>query len=154
MLVASALFVLVLCDVLLLDSIFPGFSGDCGGTPAPFAVVRGPDHVVFTARIVAVCCAAPVRAFPRFGGFAIAKVQKPYGGLPWWNSGIVFITPYLADCREPLFFDGYTHQGALSRLFSVVESRICGRTALLRDAQVDVRVLGDGPPKSGVRIIR
>lgn len=79
MLVASALFVLVLCDVLLLDSIFPGFSGDCGGTPAPFAVVRGPDHVVFTARIVAVCCAAPVRAFPRFEASPLPRCKSRTG---------------------------------------------------------------------------
>ncbi len=150
---ASALSALILCNVLLLDSILPGFSVDCGGTPAPFAEVRGPDHVVFTAGIVAVCCEAPARVFPRFGGFAIAKVRKSYGGLSWWNPGIVYIAPAIANNREPVFFDGYLHQGALSRLFSIVQSRACGRTRPLREAQVDLRVLRDGPEKSGVRIL-
>lgn len=43
--------------------------------------------------------------------------------------------------------------GLLTQFLPVVEITPCNRSRLLNDAKVDLRVLRDGPPHKGVRII-
>jgi hypothetical protein len=66
---------------------------------------------------------------------------------------VVFLVQDIGPTREPLFVDGELRAGVLSRVFSIIQPSVCGRTTLLRDAQIDLRVLQDGPPRNGVRII-
>jgi len=154
---AIAFTTLLVCTLLSLSVLFfaslrPGFSIDCKKAP-PFAKPTRPEQVVFTAKILFACCKTTARVFPRFGGFAVATVTKRFWGLPWWNPGVVFLTQDIANLREPLFIDGDRQSGILGSLFPIVTMSICDRSSLLRNAQIDLRLVHDGPPKDGVRII-
>jgi hypothetical protein len=151
-LIAVFIFSVLFSSALFFASQRPGFSVNCKKGP-PFASPTNPQHAVFTARIVSVCCSAPERLFPSFGGFAVAIVTKRFWGLPWWNPGIVFLTQDISYIREPLFVSGALQPGILGNLLSIVEISICGRTTYLQNAQIDLRLLRDGPPKGSIRVI-
>jgi hypothetical protein len=53
--------------------------------------------------------------------------------------------------RETYFIEGHRQSSRLTRLLPIFEVH-CTRTAALKYAEVDLRVLRDGPPKNGVRI--
>jgi hypothetical protein len=121
----------------------PGF-GDCG-EPRPFAAPKSAEQAAFTARIVYV---HPVSSY---GGWSIARVEQRYWGLPWWNHRFV-VLPYRFKPGDNYLVDGYVRPSLLGHLINLMHVH-CSRTAPVNDAQVDLRLLRDGPPKTGVRII-
>lgn len=129
--------------------IVRGSAFDCGESP-PFARPRRPDQAVFTARLVIVegwpARLLNVKRLP----FAI--VQKHFWGLPFWDHKIVLVGLPLQDAG-PFFIDGTRMHGLFTQFLPVVEIVRCNRSRLLKDAKVDLRVLSDGPPRKGVRII-
>jgi hypothetical protein len=124
-------------------AMMPEF-GDCG-EPRPFAAPRSTEHSAFTARIVY------VRPVSRYGGWSIARVEQRYWGLPWWNHKFV-VLPYRFKRGDNYLVDGYVRPSLIGRLINLMHVH-CSRTAPVNDAQVDLRLLRDGPPKTGVRII-
>jgi hypothetical protein len=65
---------------------------------------------------------------------------------------LVFL-PVWSKAGDIFFVDGQLGMGILTRyIFPVINMR-CSRSALVQDAAVDLRVLRDGPPEHGVRVI-
>ena len=122
---------------------------DCG-EPPPFARPRRPDQAVFTARLVVVE-GWPARLM-NVERLPFAIVQQHFWGLPWWDHKIVLVGLPL-QAAGPFFIDGTRMHGLLTQFLPVVEIIRCNRSRLLEDAKVDLRVLRDGPPHKGVRII-
>jgi hypothetical protein len=79
-------------------------------------------------------------------------VEQQFWGLPAWDKRIILIAVPLHH-GEVYFVDGRRMPGLLTQFLPVVEVSSCNRTRLLKDATVDLRVLHDGPPRDGVRII-
>jgi hypothetical protein len=147
--------------VLILISIFlttlvlavhaSYYRGECGAATFPVTARSGPDHVVFVGRTIYIATEKPGDPI---GIWAIVSVQQHFWGLPWWNRRIVLVRGGFMKGNKTYFVDGERAEGLLTRLVPVVEFRHCGsRTTLLNDAVVDLRMLHDGPPKDGVRII-
>jgi len=110
-----------------------------------------PRHTVFTGRVLSV--GRPVNAWS--SPWALVQVEHVYWGLPHWMRWIVFVRGYFKDTDkgQEYLVDAHRSEGALTRFLPVVEFYPCCHTVPLSYAQVDLRVLHDGPPKSGVRII-
>jgi hypothetical protein len=119
--------------------------GDCG-EPRPFAAPRSPEHVALTARIIY------VHHLNAYTGWAIARTQHRYWGLPWWNQKFIVLPYSFFKPGEEYLVDGYVRPSLIGHLTNLMQVH-CSRTARVRDAQIDLRLLRDGPPQKGVRII-
>lgn len=154
-----ALTVLVVCIGLVIfvaTCLFLAFTstinrGDCGEHP-PFARRLYDGQAVFQARILYAPKWDPhVRREP----WTLALVQRRYWGLPWWASKIIILghsAPFL-NIGGDYFVDADWSENRLSTFLPYVEFRCGSRTRPLSEATVDLRLLDEGPPKSGVRII-
>jgi hypothetical protein len=151
--IAGVLVGCLMLTLIILGAFRLGVAGvsaiDCG-EPPPFARPRRPDQAVFTARLVVVE-GWPARLLNvRWLPFAI--VQQHFWGLPWWDHKVVLVGLPLRPAG-PFFIDGTRMQGLLTQFLPVVEVKPCNRSRLLKDAKVDLRLVHDGPPRTGVRII-
>ena len=84
-------------------------------------------------------------------------VQHEYWGLLGWNHKIILLTNYIQKDdffnREDLFFiEGRRCSGGLVQYLPMYEV-YCTRTNRLKDAEIDLRLLHDGPPRDGVRLL-
>jgi hypothetical protein len=140
----SVLLAGVVATGLYATARMPEF-GDCG-EPRPFAAPRSPEHVALIARIVY------VHHQSDYTGWAIARTQHRYWGLPWWNQRFIVLPYIFFKPGEEYLIDGYVRPSLIGHLTNLMQVH-CSRTAPVRDAQVDLRLLRDGPPKKGVRII-
>jgi hypothetical protein len=124
--------------------------GDCGGRPL-FGEQGIPANIDFTARIVFV---GP-SSFRGSSLWSVARVEERFGGQPARASTLVILRGYFSpnDKDAHYFVEGRPSQGAIARLFPVIEPVACGRTARLEDATVALRCLRDGLPRSGGRLI-
>lgn len=147
-LVGTGMF-LIIVAVSVRVSIPGPLAIDCGPSQ-PFASPKRPGNAVFTAKAVVVR-GWPVRLM-NVGELPFGIVEKQFWGLPAWDKKIILIALPLHD-GEVYFVDGRRMQGLLTQFLPVVEVSSCNRTRLLKDAAVDLRVLHDGPPRDGVRII-
>jgi len=138
---------------ILLMSLYTAINrGDCGVHP-PFARPLYDTQAVFVAKIVYV----PVAWNPskNYEPWTIGLVQRRYWGLPWWTPRLVVLghsAPYLRKGGE-YFIDADRNGGRFSAIFPYLEFRCGSRTKPLSDAPLELRLLDEGPPKSGVRII-
>ena len=143
----------VLATILLLGVLYSGSSrGDCGEHP-PFAARLSENQAVFLAKVVYV----PVAWSPSLGyePWTIGLVRRRYWGLPWWTPRLVVLghsAPYLKKGGE-YFIDADRSQSRLSVFFPYLEFLCGSRTKPLTDAALELRLLGEGPPKAGVRVI-
>lgn len=135
---------------------------ECHHIPQPFTSQQSPNQAVFIARVVATGNLWPRNAdsigegYPR-RYWGLALVEKTLWGLPWWDQKIVLLTFFVRGGEgfkrgETYFVEGNRQSRRLTRLLPIFEVH-CTRTAALKYAEVDLRVLKDGPPKNGVRII-
>jgi uncharacterized membrane protein len=83
--------------------------------------------------------------------WTLAEVDHVYWGLPWWNHRIVAVG-YLAS-QSQFLFDGERDNGLISGMIPLYNLRVCGQTAEEGRAEAQLRILREGSPKSGVRII-
>jgi hypothetical protein len=152
-----ALFVCVTAWELFSPEYF-----ECHHIPQPFTSQQSPNQAVFIARVVATGNLWPRNAdsigegYPR-RYWGLAFVEKTLWGLPWWDRKIVLLTFFVRGGQgfkrgETYFVEGNRQSRRLTRLLPIFEVH-CTRTAALKYAEVDLRVLKDGPPKNGVRII-
>jgi hypothetical protein len=167
-----AAIVFVCCVILFADiAVTLGISAlhsslwspDCGGRSL-FVHSLFPGHSVFTARIVLTGPSIQVlknvsRMDPQasdvlglhVGDWAIAAVQKRFWGVPW--PPFVLLTNGIYWKGEKYFIDGRRTHGLLTEFLPVVEAGPCSRSKPLVDAELELRVLQEGPPAKGVRII-
>jgi len=138
------------------------WSGECHYSPEPFTAQLGPQQAVFVARILgARKLWGPYDSHwsPGWRRYWLpASVQKQFWGLPWWDRKFVILLMSgrggeAAPPRGEIdFVDGRRLPGSLTRFLPIYET-FCTRTGPLADSEIDMRVLRDGPPQSGVRIL-
>ncbi len=124
--------------------------GDCFGRPL-YTEQGVPQNIDFTAKIVFV---GPATYHGR-SLWSVARVEQSFSGVPSWAAHFVFLRGYFpsTDRLERYFIEGVRSTGAITRFLPVIEPVPCGRTARIGDAVVALRVMQDGPPRSGVRIV-
>jgi len=126
-----------------------GYAIDCGES-SPFARPKYSGHVVLVAKAVVIqgwpARLVDVQLLP-FG-----VVQKHFWGLPWWDRKIVLLAGVVRN-GETYFVDGSRMRGLLTQFLPVVEIGPCNRSRAVKYAAVDLRLLQDGPPNNGIRII-
>jgi hypothetical protein len=135
---------------------------ECHHIPHPFASRQSPEQAVFIGRICATGLLWPLGAGPLREGtprryWAIAVVHKTYWGLPWWDRKLVLLTAFVRggtglEGGDTYFIDGNRERRWLTRRLPIFEIH-CTRTTALKDADIDLRALSDGPPKNGGRIM-
>jgi len=76
---------------------------------------------------------------------------KAWGALP--NLVILRGEFRTEDLARRYFVEGQRSYAPFARVLPIIEPLDCGHTKSLEDAAVEVRVLRDGPPKSGIRLI-
>jgi hypothetical protein len=126
--------------------------GSCLGKYSTVARPLLADSVIFTGKVVFIG--------RTFGGYnqepewCIARVEQRYVGLPWWAPNYVVIRGcYRRQEREKYFFDTHRSRGLFTHFLPVVLPYVCCHMQPLAAAAADLRVLNDGPPRSGVRVI-
>ncbi len=122
--------------------------GDCGGQPL-LDEHGSPRNIDFTAKVLFV---GP-RSFLGKSLWAIAGVDEGFSSPPLPTIVILraFFEP--SDKSVSYFVEGSRSYGAFFRFLPIIERTDCGRTQYAKDATVPLRILRDGPPKSGVRLI-
>ena len=139
--------------VALLSSLFlPWWPliGDCHS--GPLLTEQGiPESMDFTARIVFV---APV-SFHGLSLWSIAQVEERFADVPSWPHNLLILRGYFlpTDRFKRYLVEGKRSKGAIARVLPVVEPVECGHTAHLENSTVALRVLHDGPPRSGIRVL-
>ena len=150
-------FLFVTCVVIgVLASFYSppyGLVESCNQVLPPVSAQRFPGQVVFTAKVIAV--GRPVDGSPSpLASWSVVRVQRRVWGLPAWTPDFVIARYYFRKGeRGEYFVDGQRSQGLLTHFLPIVEGYPCCHTQHLDRAIVDLRVLKDGPPKLGVRII-
>lgn len=137
---------------------------ECHFSPLPFWRQQSPEQAVFQAQPIVTHVLWPSRAITmRYPGilrkqWALAIVKTQFWGLPWWDRKIVILTSmqrggtdFFQNGQE-YFVEGRRRLGLLTR-FLPIFSTFCTRTAALDDAAIDLRILQEGAPRDGIRII-
>ena len=139
---------LVLIGAVVLAVLLRPFQMDCD-KQAPISSL-GPGQVVFVARVV--CTVGPCENFSgrHMCGAAVAIVQEKFWGI---RSRIVLLTQGFFEHGEQYLIDGVHSDGPLTRFLPIVGFKPCNHSARLKDAEVDLHILRDRSPRSGVRII-
>ncbi len=149
--VLNVILLLALVLVSTFASLYLPFDFNCYKGGRPVSVQTSPRHTVFTGRVLVVARPLHLWGSP----WALLHVEHVYWGLPRWMKGIVLVRGYFkeTDKGQQYFVDAVRNDGALTRFLPVVDFYRCCHTTLLKYADVDLRIVRDGPPKSGVRII-
>jgi hypothetical protein len=126
----------------------------CAERP-PFVKPLSPRQAVFVAKALWVGRIDRDHAAQtghNLGHWALALVQRRYWGLPWWSSKVVFLANGGFEKGEEYFVDG-DRSSLVSYFVPLVHIGTCTRSVPLDRADIDLRILRDGPPESRVRII-
>jgi hypothetical protein len=147
----NAFLLLALVLACTFASLYLPFDFNCYKGGRPVSVQTSARHTVFTGKVIVV--GHPLNSWGY--AWALVRVDHVYWGLPRWMRFVVFVRGYFkeTDKHEEYFVDANRSAGLLTRFFPVVEFYSCCHSKLLKNAEVDLRVLREGPPKSGVRII-
>ncbi len=147
----SAMFISLFLVALFLSLNLPWWSliGDCHGGPLlSEGALLGSD---FTASVLFV---GP-RTFHGQSLWSMVRVDRVYsrkaGAIP--NLVILRGGFRFEDTGRQYFVEGKRSDAPFRRFLPIVEPYNCGHTKPLEDAAVELRVLRDGPPKSGIRLI-
>jgi hypothetical protein len=159
--VAFGLFVATIVGAVIID-FMTIWSGECHYSPQPFTKPQSAQQAVFTARIVGSRklwgpdAPPPNPEWRRY--WSLASVQKQFWGLPWWDGKLaILLATHRGSGAPPRrgevdFVDGRYLPGSLTRFLPIFDT-FCTRTDAVADAEVGLRVLRDGPPHEGVRIL-
>lgn len=154
--ILASFFTMGLCAALIITAVLVSFSlpwwppvGDCGSGPL-LNELGAPRSTDFTARVLLV---GP-RTFGGFSLWAIARVEQRFSRGPWSILNLVVLRNffYPSDKFEWLFIEGHRSRG-IARFLPVIERDECGHSQPLKNAAVPLRILHDGAPAVGVRII-
>ena len=139
---------LVLSGAIVVAIRTPPFSADCSKR-APISTLA-PGQVVFVARAVLTLGSCKEYSGHRWCDGAVAIIQERFWGI---RSGLVLLTQGFFEDGEQYLIDGVHANGPLTRFLPIVGFAPCNHSARLKDAEVDLRILRDKSPRSGVRII-
>jgi hypothetical protein len=134
-----------------------GFRDLCRPVP-PFTAQEYPLQTVFTARVLRSFLSPRPQGLVQENG-ALVYVEKAFWGLPRWNQGLAIVLRPSQDWNWPFqtgqtyFMDADRLKGSLTRFLPIFRDHLCTRTAPIEDAEIQLRVLRDGPPANGVRIL-
>lgn len=149
--VACVVFLVITISVAVSVS-FPFWEaiGDCGGGPL-LSEEGKPRNTDFIAKVVFVGPAS----FRDYSLWALARVEERYSDGPLSIFGFVILRNFFhpTDRFRWFFVEGKRSKGTIARMLPVIERVECGQSKRLEDAAVPVRVLRDGAPRVGVRII-
>jgi len=150
-LVVFGLVFALLASSVFLSLFLPWWDpiGDCSGRP--LLNERGtPRNIDFTAQVLFV---GP-RSFHGSSLWSIARVEQRFSA-PWSIGGLVILRGGFrpTDRFEHFFVEGQRSLGVFARFLPIIERVDCGRTQPLSHAIVALRILHDGAPRAGVRII-
>jgi len=154
--VLASLFTAVLLAVLIITAVLVSLSlpwwppiGDCRSGPL-LNEQGAPRSTDFTAKVLFV---GP-RAFQGFSLWAIARVEQRFSREPWSILNLVVLRNFShpSDKFEWLVIEGHRSRG-IARFLPVIERDECGHSQPLKNAAVPLRILHDGAPPVGVRII-
>ena len=90
---------------------------------------------------------------------ALVRVGKSFWGLPRWHQGLAIVLISTSNNwdpfqgREMYFVDADRLDGSLTRFLPIFRDHRCTRTAPIEDAEIQLRVLRDGLPSNGLRIL-
>lgn len=157
LLLASVPLASVLMSVCLVGE--DNWFRDLCGYPPPFTAPKGERNSVFTGRVL--------RSFrsPKLGlelmeeHGALVRVEKGFWGLPRWHRTLAIVLVSTSADWDPFragemyFVDADRLDGALTRFLPIFRDHRCTRTAPIKDAEIELRVLRDGLPSSGLRIL-
>lgn len=159
------IFICFVCFGLIATFVQTGLEsylnvGDCGRHPL-FSKPLFPNQAVFTARTIVVGRSLntfqwkslwPSNIKPwQLGVWTVAKVERRLWGMPW--SHFVLLTNGVFWRGEPYFIDGRRPDGVLTRFLPIIEVGRCTRSRPLFDADLEFRVLREGEPLNGARIM-
>lgn len=137
------------------------WNGECHYSPQPFTKQLVPQQAAFTAHVIASRRLWGSDSSQRVGPrryLALASVGKHFWGLPWWDHHVVLLLMFTRGTEDPFlrgetdFVDGRRLPGSLTRFLPIFDT-FCTRTDSMAAAEVDLRVLRDGPPQNGVRLL-
>lgn len=146
----------LVCGLGLIWTVFIAITpqlADCFVIP-PSAKPKFPNQAVFIATDAVSFGKKPALddPMPFFTGFAIARVQEHFWGLPWWCQKFVLLWRPAQWRGETYFYDGGRPYGLLAHFLPIVCFNSCSRTSLVSDAEIDLRVLKDGPSQTTGRL--
>jgi hypothetical protein len=152
-LVLSGGMVFALVAVAFLSSLLlPWWApiGDCFGQTL-LSDDGSPRNIDFTAKILFV---AP-RTYEGWSLCAVARVERRFSSLASGPADLIILRGFFHpdDKSERYFVESNRSRNALVSFLPVFEPTRCGHTAHWDDAGVALRVLHDGPPISGGRLI-
>jgi hypothetical protein len=129
-------------------------SADCSSV-SPSSKPKLPNQALFIATDAVSFGKKPAfdDPMPILKGFAIARVQEHFCGLPWWCQKFVLLWRPAQWKGEPYFYDGGRPYGLLTHFLPIVCFDYCGRSNLVGEAEIDLRVLKDGPSQTSGRIV-
>jgi hypothetical protein len=151
-LLALGMFCVLVVIAFLSSLLLPWWPpiGDCEGRPL-LTEQGAPRNIDFTARILFV---GP-GSFHGWSLWSIARVEQRFADLTSGPANLIILQGFFhpEDKSEQYFVEGVRGRGVFTRFLPVFEPFNCGHTARLDDAGVALRVLHDGPPSSGGRLI-
>lgn len=149
--VEGPVFVLCMLSGLLLALYLPINGWACHQNP-PITAPQYPDQAVFTAKALVVSHGfAPLRNV--LSSWSLLRVERRFWGVSSWTGFVILRIELPKPYADEYLIDGRRSQGLLMHFLPVIEFDDCSHTKPLDHAAVDLRILQDGPPKSGVRII-
>jgi hypothetical protein len=135
---------------LLLSLNFPWrpIVGDCGGGPL---LSEGAPLGLVTASVLFV---GP-RSYRGQSLWSVVRVDHVYSPKAWAMPNLVILRGgfRVEGIGRQYFVEGQRSYAPLGRFLPIIEPLDCGHTKPLEDAAIELRVLRDGPPKSGIRLI-
>lgn len=154
--ILSGFFCVIAVIAVLLSCCLPWWCPICDCYGRPLLTEQGvPRNIDFTAKILFVGPATFRLPSFRWSLWSIAHVEQRFSGLPSWAPNILILRGYFlpSDKGQQYFVEGGHSQGAITHFLPIIEPVICGRTGRVDRSAVALRILHDGPPKSGVRVI-
>lgn len=162
MVVLITILLMVLLGTVVMDA-YSTQSTECHYVAPPSAKQRFVGQAVFTSRLIWTHPLWPSHSISQQHPevfrkhLALGIVGKDFWGLRKLDD--IVILKYSErgphdyfHVGQTYFIDGRRASGAVSRFLPIFDL-FCTRTALLADAQVDLRVIQDGPISTGIRII-
>jgi hypothetical protein len=153
----AGLFCVLFAGALVLTMFLPWWPaiGDCGQRPLFGRTELGRTGEPLSTDFIAKISMVGPRTYAGKSLWAIAHIEKRYSGPSRWFPDTFILRERLGpgDLLGDYFVEGQQSQSALGRFLPTIEAVSCGRTGPRQYAVVAERILQDGPPRSGARLI-
>jgi hypothetical protein len=127
--------------------------GDCGSSGVIPTSQRIPEEGMFVVKIIQIGYPRGIVNGRMASMLALGLVKEKFWGPSGWNSKLVILTQYLYYEGDEYLMQVNQQARWLTLGLPLFENQHCGHSAPVKDDEIQLRVLRDGPPKTGVRII-